>query len=64
MKYVDDGPPSRVQYVPKRAKKRVFRASSDVAGGPLSLYLIKFVLENVYWLPDNTVSNILNKFIH
>ena len=56
MKYIDDGPPSRLQYVPKKAKNPVLRVSSDLAGGPLSHNFIKYLLEIVYRLPDNALS--------
>ena len=64
MKYCDNDPPSRVQYVPKRAKKRLLRVSSDLTGGPLSQYFIKFVIEIVYRLPDNNLAEILNENMH
>ena len=64
MKYYDNGPPFRVQYVPKRAKNRVLRVSSDLNGGLLSQYFIKFVIEIVYKLPDNNLAEILNKNMH
>ena len=64
MKYVDNGPPSRVHYVQKRAKNRVLRVSSDLAGGPLSQHFIKFVIEIVYRRLDKTLSEILNKNMH
>ena len=64
MKYVDDGPPYRAQYVLKRAKKPVLRVSSDLAGGPLSHYFIKFAIEIVYRLLNNNFSELMNKNMH